>query len=75
MVERGDGARLLLEAAHAIGIVGNGLGKDLDGDRAIQAGIASAIHLAHSALADMALNFIRTEFFACRNWHSNLAAL
>ena len=52
MIERGDGAGFLLEAAQAVGIGGEGSGKNLDGDIASETLIAGAIDLAHSASAD-----------------------
>jgi len=52
MIERSDGAGFLLEATQAIGIGGEGGGKNLDGDVAPETLIASAVDLAHSASSD-----------------------
>ena len=52
MVERGDGARFLLEAAQAVGVSGEGSGKNLDGDIASQTLVASAVDLTHATSAD-----------------------
>jgi hypothetical protein len=38
------------------------LGKNLDGDGAVEASIANTIHLSHPARASGADNFIRTNF-------------
>ena len=39
-------------------------GKNLDGNRAIEPGIASSIDFAHAAGAEWGLNFVVTEFRA-----------
>ena len=49
MVQRREQFRLALKAGDAIGIAADGLGKDLEGDVALQLRIARAIHLAHAA--------------------------
>ena len=36
-------------------------GQDLDGDRAIEAGVAGLVDLAHAAGADRGLDFVRPE--------------
>ncbi len=37
------------------------LGQHLDGDRAIEAGVAGFVHLAHAAFANSGEDFIRAE--------------
>ena len=49
VVQRGQRLRFAREAREAIGIGGQGCGQDLDGDVAIELGIARAIDLAHPA--------------------------
>ena len=61
MVQRGSGLRFLLEASKPFRVIGNMRRKDLQRDIPIQARIAGAIHLAHTARADGCDNFVRTE--------------
>src|SRR6185312_8561888 len=49
MVQRGDAARLLLEAAQTVAI-GAGEPDQLKGDSTVQATIVGTIHLSHAAL-------------------------
>jgi hypothetical protein len=52
MVQRGRGSRFLLEALQPITVARERRRQNLDGDVAVEARIAGAIHLAHSAGAD-----------------------
>ena len=61
MVERGEDLRFALEAGQAIGIVGEGIGQDFQGDIAIELGVARAIDLAHAARTESGENLIRAE--------------
>jgi hypothetical protein len=61
MRQRGDGLRLALEAAPAIRVGGVRGAQELDGDDAVQAGVARLVHLAHAARADRRQNLIRPE--------------
>jgi hypothetical protein len=61
MIERGQQLRLAREARSALRISDEGVGQDFDGDVAIELGIASAIHLAHSASPKRAEDLVRTE--------------
>ena len=61
MVQRGGGARFLLEALQALGVGRERRGQDLDGDVAPEPRIARAIDLAHPARADGGEDFIRAE--------------
>src|SRR5579872_939136 len=49
--------------------MGEMLGKNFDGDRAIEARVARAVHFAHSAGAERRLNFIGPEFRSRREGH------
>ena len=61
MVERAGGACLLLEAAQAVGVVGDGGGEDLHRDLALEAGIAGPIDVAHAPRADGRQDPVRPE--------------
>ena len=61
MIERGEDFGFTLEARQPLAIGRHGLGQHLDGDGALQVGIAGAIHLAHAARADLGGDFIGTE--------------
>src|SRR5262249_11752713 len=61
VTQPGDDARLPLESRAPRRIVGNICRQHLDGDVAIQPGVARAIHLAHPAFAEQGDNLIRTE--------------
>ena len=58
VVQRGRGARFLLEAPEAVSIGRDVGAQDLDRDRAVQPRIARLGHLAHSAGADRRENFV-----------------
>ena len=51
MIEGRQRLRLTCEASHPLGIGGEGVRQDLEGDLAIQPRVAGAIHLAHAARA------------------------
>ena len=61
MVQRRRGTRFLLEAAQAVGIGGERLGQDLDGNFAVQPRVVRAIHFAHAACAKRRTNFVLPE--------------
>ena len=61
VVQRGDGAGLALEPLLQIGIGGDVLGEDPDGDGAIQAGVAGLIDLPHPARAEGGLDLVGAE--------------
>ena len=52
IVERGDGARFLLEALPRLRVSGERAGQHLDGDRAVEPRVTGAIDLAHAARAE-----------------------
>ena len=51
----------LREAPVALGVAGCRLGKDLDGDLALQPGILRPVHLAHPTRAEWTDDLVRTE--------------
>ena len=53
MIERGQDARLALEAREAIRIGREQCRQQLDGDVSIEPGVARAIHLAHASSAKL----------------------
>src|SRR5207247_2361074 len=61
MVERGQHARLSLEAGQAFWIAHESRGKNLDGDVAAKPRVVSAVHLAHAALAEQRADLIRPD--------------
>ena len=61
MVQRRQRLGFALEARQPLGVVGEGLGQDLDRDVATQLGVGRAIDLAHAAGAEGGDNFIRAE--------------
>ena len=61
MVERGDGARLLLETPARISVSRARAGHNLDGDDAIEAGVASFVDLAHRTGAECGGDFVGAE--------------
>ncbi len=70
MVQRSQNLGFTLKAGKAIRIVGECLGEDFQRHVPIQLGITSAIHLAHTALADLGGDGIRAEGGAGSEWHT-----
>ena len=62
MVKRGHRPRLLLKAAQAVAIAGEGFRKNFQSYIAPQARIFRAIHFSHAACAKRGLNFVGAEF-------------
>src|SRR5262245_1527106 len=58
VIERGRGAGLLLEAAHAVSLLGKLFEQDFDGEFAAQPRVFRQINFAHSARAELAKNTI-----------------
>ncbi len=74
--EGGDGAGLVLEAAPALGIGGRVLGEDLEGDVALETGVAGAVNLAHPPGPEGAQDLVGTETAARRErHHADLAVI
>ena len=61
MIQRGQQLRFALEPSDPFGILGERCGQALDRHAPIEAGIASAIDLAHAARTQSRFNFIRTD--------------
>ena len=59
--QRGGGPRLPLEPRDALGMAGEGLGKDLDRDRSPEPRVPRAVDLAHPARAERRKDLIGTE--------------
>ena len=61
VVQARDGLRLALEPLLEIGVTGDVLGQDLDGDGAVQAGVAGFVDLTHAARAEGGLDLVGAE--------------
>ena len=59
--ERGDRAGLALEAHAAVRIGAQFGGEDLDGDRAVEAGVAGLVDLTHAARPNGGEDLVRAE--------------
>jgi hypothetical protein len=64
MIQGGEGAGFAFEALLQFGRGGEVRGEDLDGDGAVQAGVAGAIDFTHAAGAERRFDFIGAEFCA-----------
>ena len=69
MVERGQRLGFALEARDAFGVGGERLWQHLDGDLAIELGIARAIDLTHPAHAKQRADLVRAEASTCSESH------
>ena len=69
MAERSRRQHFLLKPSDPVGRVGNRLGEDLDRDIAMQAGVGSAVDLAHTPGAEQALDLVPAEARARREGH------
>ncbi len=69
MRERGDGARLALEARVRRCVGGEPFRKNLDRHFAVQPRVARPVNLAHPSRADQREHFIRTEAVALAECH------
>ena len=69
MIQRRDGARLTFEALSCISLVGHVSRKNLDGNAAVEPGIAGAIHFAHAARSKRPENLVRPKPCAGRQPH------
>ena len=65
MAQSSQDLRLLLEAAQPLFLSAEFGGQNLDGDRAVEPRIASAVNLAHAALADQAVDLVRAQALSC----------
>src|SRR5262245_11839017 len=69
VIQRADGACLLLKAAQRIRSTGESLGQNLHCDLAAETCIASAIDFAHPARTERRDDFVRSELVAWRERH------
>jgi hypothetical protein len=58
-MQRREHLRLAVEARHALGIVGEGFGQDLDSDVAAEFGVVMAVDLTHATRADRRHDLLR----------------
>ena len=61
VIQRRENLRFPLKTRQAIGIIGKGIGKDLERDVALQSRVVRAIDLAHSPGAERGENLIRAD--------------
>ena len=61
VVQAGDGLRLALEPLLEIGVRGDMLRQDLDGDGAVESGVSGFVHFSHTASPDGGDDLIRPE--------------
>ena len=61
VVQAGDGLRLTLEPLLEIGVGGDVLGEDLDGDGSIEPRVPRFVHLSHAAGPDGGHDLVRPE--------------
>ena len=73
MRQRGDGLRFAIESREPLRIARDRLGQNLDGDVAIEARIARAIHLAHPTSAKRIEDFVAAEPAAGGQGHGALS--
>jgi hypothetical protein len=61
-----------LESGEALGVRGEGIGQNLDGDVAIQLPVSGAVDLSHASRADLREDFVCAETNAGRKRHRNM---
>ena len=69
MRERRDGQGLALEAGQELAVLGDGRGKDLDRDVALELRVPGPVDLAHAAHADPVEDPVGPEALAFREYH------
>ena len=69
VVQGRGGARLLLETADSLGVVGGVFGQDLQGDFPAEPAVSGPIHLAHASTAKRTDDGIGAEALARREHH------
>src|ERR1700722_169657 len=69
IVQRRDGPGFQLQALDGLGVRGQVLRQNLNGDVSSQAQVFGSIDLAHSTRAQSRLNFVTTEFCAYGKGH------
>ena len=65
VVQAGDGLGLALEPLLEVGVSGDVLGEDFDGDGAVEAGVGGFVHFAHTACPDRSDDLVGAELRAC----------
>ena len=75
MIQRGEDFCFAVEAREAFRVAGQRIGKNFDGDLALQLQVAGAIHFAHPAGAERGEDLITTELVACGERHMSLSLL
>ena len=73
VIECGRRPRFLLEPAQVVAIGDEYRRNDLDRDYTSETGIAGVVHLAHAALAQQAIDLVRSELGALRKAHGTSA--
>ena len=74
VLQPGDGARFALEALAEAGVPRSVARRDLDGDPAVEPGVARPVHLSHAAGAQRRFDDIRTERAANSQCHGRIPA-
>jgi hypothetical protein len=69
MIQAGNNFGFTLKALAPRRVVGEMVGKNLDGDRAVQARVPRPIHLAHPARTDRRQDLVGTQFEPSRKRH------
>jgi hypothetical protein len=69
MIERREQLGFALKTVQPVGIVREGLGKNLERDLAIQSGVVRFIHLSHAAGAHQRQQLVRAHQADNRNRH------
>ncbi len=70
VLQSGNGLGLALEALLEGGVGREVRGQDLDGDAAVEAGVAATIDLSHAASTERGEDFIRAKLGARREGHA-----
>jgi hypothetical protein len=70
MVERSQRTRLSFETGQSIGVESKRRGQRLECDVALEAGVAGAIHLAHSTFAELREDLVRAKSNAGAQGHT-----
>src|SRR5262245_13509844 len=66
MIQRGERPRLLLETGASLGVVGDEVGEDFDGDLTPELRVVRTVHLTHSAGTEQGLDTERPQLAAGR---------
>ena len=75
MIERSEHVGLARESGQALGVARKSLGKHLEGDLALEAGVARAPDLAHASGPERSENLIRPEPRSGCDAHGELSRL